>query len=68
MAKKMTGISKVERKIPSVKGQLNSEYEVIVSPKDYQDFCPGSLLACRSEILVVFGWHFGRNNDLIFLF
>ena len=53
MAKKMTGISKVERKIPSVKGQLNSEYEVIASPKDYQDFCPGSLLEFSAEILVI---------------
>ena len=27
--------------------------------------CPGSLLECRAEILVIFGWHFGRNDDLI---
>ena len=53
------------------KGQLDSEwiYEVIVSPKmptkNYQDFCPGSLLEGRAEILVIFGWHFGRNDDLI---
>ena len=44
-------------------------YEVIVSPKmptkHYQDFCPGSLLEGRAEILVIFGWHFGRNDDLI---
>ena len=45
------------------KGQLNSEliYEVIVSPKmptkNVKDFCP--------EILHIFGWHFGRNDDLI---
>ena len=38
------------------KGQLNSEwiYEVIVSPKmptkNYQDFCPRSLLEDRTEI------------------
>ena len=49
------------------KGQLNSEriYDVIVSPKmptkNYQDFCPGSLLEGRAEILVIFG----RNDDLI---
>ena len=53
------------------KGQLDSEwiYEVIVSPKmptkNYQDLCPGSLLEGRAEILVIFGWHFGRNDDLI---
>ena len=53
------------------KGQLDSEwiYEGIVSPKmptkNYQDFCPGSLLEGRAEILVIFGWHFGRNDDLI---
>ena len=53
------------------RGQLNSEWidEVIVSPKrpmkNYQDFCPGSLLEGREEILVIFGWHFGRNDDLI---
>jgi hypothetical protein len=53
------------------KGQLNSEwiYEVIFSPKmltkKYQDFCPGSLLEGRAEILVIFGWHFGRNDDLM---
>ena len=54
-----------------VKGQLNSEYiyEVIVSPKiptkNYRNFCPGSLLEGRAEISVIFGWYFGRNNDLI---
>ena len=53
------------------KGQLNSEwiYEAIVSPKmltkNYQDFCPGSLLDGRAEILQIFGWHFGRNDDLM---
>jgi hypothetical protein len=33
--------------------------------KNYHDFCPGSLLEIRAEILVIFGWHFGRNDDLI---
>ena len=53
------------------KGQLNSEwiYEVIVSPKmptkNLKDFCPGSLLEGRAEILTIFGWHFGRNDDHI---
>ena len=53
------------------KGQLNSEwiYDVIVSPKmptkNFKDFCPGSLLEGRAEILKIFGWHFGRNDDLI---
>ena len=57
------------REVP--KGQLNSEriYEVIVSPKmptkNLRDFCPGSLLEGRAEILQIFGWHFGRNDDLI---
>ena len=42
--------------IRATKGQLNSEwiYEVIDSPKiatkNYQDFCPGSLLQDREEI------------------
>ena len=42
------------------KGQLDSEwiYEVIISPKiptkNYQDFCPGSLLEGRAEILAIF--------------
>ena len=55
----------------STKGQLNSEwiYEVIVSSKmptkNYQDFCPGSLLEGRAEISIIFGWDFGRNDDLI---
>ena len=55
----------------TAKGQLNSEliYEVIVSPKmptkDLKDFCPGIFLEGRAEILQIFGWHFGRNNDLI---
>ena len=44
-------------------------YEVIVSSKiptkNYWDFCPGSLLEDRTKISVVFGWDFGRNNDLI---
>ena len=53
------------------KGQLDSEwiYEVIVSSKiptkNYRDFCPGSLLEGRAEISVIFGWYFGRNDDLI---
>ena len=53
------------------KGQFNSEriYEVIVSPKmpikNLKDFCPGRLLEGMVEILYIFGWHFGRNNDLI---
>ena len=53
------------------KGQLNSEriYDVIVSPKlptkNYQNFCPGSLLEGKAEILKIFGWHFGRNDDLM---
>ena len=54
-----------------IKGQLNSEwiYEVIISPKmpteNYQDFCAGSLSEGRAEVLVILGWHFGRNDDLI---
>ena len=53
------------------KCQLNSEriYVVIVSPKmptkNLKDFCPESLLEGRAEIFQIFGWHFGRNNDLI---
>ena len=27
---------------------------------------PGSLLEGRAKILVIFGWHFGRNDDLYF--
>ena len=51
--------------------QLNSEwiYEVIISPKiptkNYRDFSPGSLLEGRAEISVIFGWDFGRIDDLI---
>jgi hypothetical protein len=33
--------------------------------KNYRDFCSGSLLEGRAEISVIFGWDFGRNNDLI---
>ena len=46
------------------KGQLNSEciYEVIVSPKmptkNFKDFCP-------TNKLKIFGWHFGKNDDII---
>ena len=53
------------------KGQLNSEWicEVIVSPKmpnkNLMHFCHRSLLEGRAEILQIFGWHFGRNDDLI---
>ena len=52
-------------------GQLNSEsiYEVIVSPKmptkNLKDFCPECLLEGRVEISVIFGWDFGRNDDII---
>ena len=53
------------------KGQLNSEwiYEVIVSSKmptkTYRNFGPGSLLEGMAEISVIFGWHFGKIDDLI---
>ena len=53
------------------KSQLNSKwiYEVIVSSKiptkNYRDFCPGSLLEGMAKISVIFGWDFGRNDDLI---
>ena len=44
-------------------------YDVIISPKmptkNFKDFCPGSLLEGEAEILKIFGWHFGRNDDLI---
>jgi hypothetical protein len=30
-----------------------------------RDFCPGSVLEGRAEISAIFGWHFGRNDDLI---
>jgi hypothetical protein len=33
--------------------------------KNYINFCPGSLLEGRAEISVIFGWHFGRKDDLI---
>ena len=53
----------------NTKGGLNSEwiYEVIISPKmpTKKYFCPGSLLQGRAEILVIFGWHFEWNDDLI---
>jgi hypothetical protein len=35
--------------------------------KKLKDFCPGSLLEGRAEILQIFGWHFGRNDDLSFV-
>ena len=50
------------------KGQLNSEwiYEVIVFSQnaDKKLPSPGSLLEGEAEILVIFGWHFGRNDDI----
>ena len=58
-------------KLVFIKRQLNSKwiYEVIVSSKiptkNYRDFCPGSLSEGRAEIWKKFGWHFGRNDDLI---
>ena len=33
--------------------------------KNLKDFCSGSLLEGRAEILQIFGRHFGRNDDLI---
>ena len=53
------------------KGQLDSEwiYEIIVSPKiptkNYRYFCPWSLLEGSAEIFMIFGWYFGRNDDLM---
>ena len=58
----------------TTKGQLNSEwiYEVIISPKmptkNLKDFCLRSLLEDRVEILQIFGWNFGRNDDLTNLY
>ena len=57
--------------VKAAKGQLYSEwiYDVIVSPKmptkNFKDFFPGSLLKGRAEILKIFGWYCGRNDDLI---
>ena len=52
--------------------RLSSFYALppmIVSPilptKNLKNFCPGSLLEGKAEILQIFGWHFGRNDDLI---
>ena len=36
-----------------------------MSTKIFKDFCPESLLEGRAEILEIFGWHFGKNDDLI---
>ena len=68
------GVHALPNFLAVAKGQLNSEwiYEIMVSPKmptkNYQDFCPGNLLEGRAEILKNFGWHFGRNDDLILKF
>ena len=29
-----------------------------------KDFCPGSFLEGRAKVLQIFGWHFGRNDDI----
>ena len=51
------------------KGQLISEWKVIVSPKMWtkylKDFCPAFLENSRTEILQIFGSDFGRKDDLI---
>ena len=55
----------------NLQDQLNSEWinEVIFSPKmptkNYQYFCLRSLLEGKAEILVIFGWHCGKKDDLI---
>ena len=57
--------------LTSTRGQLNSEwiYDAIIFPKtptqNFSDCCPGTLLEGRAEIWEMFGWHFGRNDDLI---
>ena len=33
--------------------------------QNYRDFCPGSFLEGRAEIWEIFGWQFGRKDDLI---
>ena len=50
--------------------RLSSFYALppmIVSPilptKNLKNFRPGSLLEGRAEILKIFGWHFGRNDQ-----
>ena len=58
-----------KQKLDHSKGQLNLEwiYDVIVSSKRptkiFKDFCPGCLLEGRTEILEIFGWHFGRSDS-----
>ena len=32
--------------------------------ENLKDFCPGSLLEGRAEILQISGWHLWRNDDL----
>jgi hypothetical protein len=39
-----------------------SDTDLPVTAQIIQDFCPGSLLESRAEI---FGWYFGRNDELI---
>ena len=53
-----------------LKGQVNSEwiYEVIVSlkiPTKKQRFLPYPLINFQGRISVIFGWDFGRSDDLI---
>jgi hypothetical protein len=36
--------------------------------KKLPGFLPRKLIEGRAEILVIFGWHFGRNDDLIYSF
>ena len=49
--------------IGCAKGQLNRGY--LFSQNANQKLYPGTLLEGRAEILVIFGWHFGGNDDLM---
>ena len=54
--------------IEVTKGQnefMRSSFLPKCQPKSLTDFCPGSLLEGKAEILQIFGQHFGRNDDLI---
>ena len=37
----------------------------VIPTKNYRDFFPESLLEGRAKISLIFGWDFGRNDDLI---
>ena len=59
-----TANQKLQRFLPYQTNKNISQKNCLPSPKNHQKKCYDPYLYGRAEILVIFGMHFGRNDDL----